>query len=184
MIKPIYLYGSEVLRKVAEPFDLNDKEGLAQLVTDLWDTLAVADGCGLAAPQIGVSTRVLVVDGDCLSDDMPYLKGFKRVMVNPVLLAESDAKCEYSEGCLSIPGIYYDVVRPKSITVEYYNENLEKITESFDKFDCRMIQHEMSHLDGVVFTDLVPPIRKKILQGKLSNIAKGKIRTQYKSTIK
>ena len=105
-------------------------------------------------------------------------------MINPVLLEESEQKCEYSEGCLSVPGIYYDVQRPKAITVEYYNENFELVKESFDKFDCRMIQHEMSHLDGHVFTDLIPPIRKKMLSGKLSNISKGKIRTQYKSVVK
>lgn len=184
MIKPIFLYGSEVLRQVAKDADLNDKEGLTALIADLWDTLAVADGCGLAAPQIGVSLRVLVVDGDCLAEDMPYLKGFKRTMINPVVLEESDQKCEYSEGCLSVPGIYADVVRPKKIKVEYYNGSFEKVVEEFDLFACRMVQHEMSHLDGVLFTDIVAPIRKKMIKGKLAGIAKGKIRTHYKSIIK
>lgn len=184
MIQPIYLYGSEVLRKVAEPADLNDKEGLKALVQDLWDTLAVADGCGLAAPQIGVSLRVLVVDGDAVADGYDYLKGFKRVLINPVVIGESKTKCEYGEGCLSVPGIYGDVVRPESITVEYYNENFEKVTETFDKFGCRMVQHEMSHLDGVLFTDLLPQIRKKMVGGKLANIAKGKVGTHYRSKIK
>ena len=184
MIQAIYLYGSEVLRKVAEPFDLNDTEGLKALIQDLKDTLKVADGCGLAAPQIGVSLRVLIVDGTAMVDDMPYLKDFKRVMINPVLLEESEKKCEYAEGCLSLPNIYDDVCRPESIKVEYYNENFEKVTEELDKFACRMVQHEMSHLDGCVFTDLVPPIRRKMLQGKLANIAKGKVRTQYKTIIK
>lgn len=184
MIKPIFLYGSEVLRKVAPAADLNDREGLTALVKDLWDTLAVADGCGLAAPQIGVSLRVLVVDGDGLAEEMPYLKGFKRVMINPVLLEESDQKCDYTEGCLSVPNLYYDVTRAKAIKVEYYDENFEKKVESFDKFDCRMVQHEMSHLDGHLFTDLIAPIRRKMIQGKLQNISKGKVRTQYKTIIK
>ena len=184
MIQPIYLYGSEGLRRTAEPVDLNDREGIAALVQDLKDTLKVSEGCGLAAPQIGVSKRVLIVDGDEVADNFPYLKGFKRTLINPVVLEESDKKCEYSEGCLSVPGIYSDVVRPETIKVEYYDEELKKVTETFDKFGARMIQHEMSHLDGVLFTDLVPPIRRKMLSSKLIGIAKGKVSTHYKSRIK
>ena len=131
MIRPIYLYGSEVLRQVAAPADLSDREYLDNLVTDLKETLAKAEGCGLAAPQIGESVRVLIVDGRDMADVYPYLEGFTRVMINPVIIEESDRKSEYSEGCLSIPGIYYDVVRPESMTVEYYNEKLEKVTEKF-----------------------------------------------------
>lgn len=184
MIRPIYLYGSEVLRKVAEPANIEDREAVSELVKDLWETLAVADGCGLAAPQIGVSTRVVVVDGTEMADEMPYLKDFKRTIINPVVVEESAEQCEYAEGCLSVPGIYANVTRPKSMTVEYYNENFEKVTEKFELFACRMVQHEMSHLDGGLFVDIVPPIRKKMIAGKLSNISKGKIRTQYKSLIK
>ena len=180
MIQPIYLYGSEVLRKKAEPIDLNDKEGIAALVQDLKDTLKVSEGCGIAAPQIGVSKRVLIVDGDEVADTYSYLKGFKRTLINPVVLEESEKKCEYSEGCLSVPGIYSDVVRPESLTVEYYNEQLEKVTETFDKFGARMIQHEMSHLDGVLFTDHASPIRRKMLTGKLMNISRGNVRTRYR----
>lgn len=184
MIRPIYLYGSEILRKVADEADLADKEGIKALVEDLWDTLKVSDGCGLAAPQIGVGLRVVVVDGDTMSEMFPYLKGFRRAFVNPVIISESDTFCEYNEGCLSIPGIYADVRRPEAIDVEYYDENLNKKTEHFDKFACRMIEHELSHLDGVLFTDLVAPIRRKMIAGKLSNIAKGKVGTSYKSKIK
>lgn len=184
MIRPIYLYGSEVLRKRASEVDLADKEGIAALVTDLRETLAKADGCGLAAPQIGVGSRVVLVDGRELTDVYPYLEGFVRVMVNPVILEESEQKCEYSEGCLSVPGIYADVVRPSSIKVEYYDENLEKVVEDFDGFACRIVQHELSHLDGGMFTDLVSPIRRKMLAKKLLNIAQGKTRTAYNSKIK
>lgn len=184
MIQPIYLYGSEVLRARAEEVDLNDKEGIAQLVADLEETLKVADGCGLAAPQIGVSKRVVIVDGTVMADVYDYLADFKRVMINPVVTEESERRCEFSEGCLSIPGIYADVVRPDSITVRYFNENLEEVTEKFDKFACRMVQHELSHLDGVVFTDLVAPIRKKIIAKKLLNISHGKVSTHYKTKLK
>ena len=142
MVKPIYLYGSEVLRDVAAPADLSDKAYIDGLVADLKDTLAKAEGCGLAAPQIGESVRVLIVDGYC------------------------------------------DVARPDSMTVEYYDENLEKKTETFDKFACRMVQHEMSHLDGDLFVDHVPPIRKKIISKKLMNISKGRVPARYITKIK
>ncbi len=184
MIQPIYLYGSGVLREVAAPADLNDKEGISTLVKDLWETLAASDGCGLAAPQIGDGRRVAVVDGDVMADVFPYLKGFKRTFINPVVLSESESSCEYNEGCLSVPGIYADVRRSESIEVEYYDENFEKKTESFDKFAARMIQHEFSHLDGVLFTDLVAPVRKKMISRKLQSIARGKVGTAYKSKIK
>ncbi len=184
MIKPIYLYGAEVLRKVAEPADLNSKEELKTLVQDLKDTLKASDGCGLAAPQIGVSLRVAIVDGDVMSDVYPYLKGFFRVFINPIVVEESEKSCEYSEGCLSIPGIYADVRRPESMEVEYYDENFEKKREKFDKFAARMVQHEFSHLDGELFTDLVAPIRRKIIAGKLRNISRGKVGTAYKSKLK
>ena len=184
MIKPIFLYGSEVLRKVAVPADLRDKDYLDGLITDLKETLAKAEGCGLAAPQIGESVRVLIVDGREMADVYPYLEGFTRVMINPVIIEESDRKCEYSEGCLSVPGIYCDVTRPESMTVEYYDEKLEKVTEKFDKFACRMVQHEMSHLDGDLFVDHVAPIRKKIISKKLINISRGRVSARYTTKLK
>lgn len=184
MIQPIYLYGSEVLRKVAAEADINNKEEILTLVQDLKDTLQRAEGCGLAAPQIGVSKRVVIVDGRDMVDVYPYLKDFFRVMINPEIVEESESECEYNEGCLSVPGIYADVRRPESMTVEYYDENLEKKTETFDKFACRMVQHEMSHLDGILFTDIVAPIRRKMLAKKLQNISHGKVGTHYNSKIK
>ena len=184
MIQPIYIYGSEVLRKKAEPVDLNDKEGITALVQDLKDTLAKAEGCGLAAPQIGVSKRVVIVDGREMVDVYPYLDGFTRTLINPVIVEESDDKCTYSEGCLSIPQIYADVTRPSRITVEYYDEALNPVRESFDKFACRMVQHELSHLDGDLFTDHVAPIRKKIIAKKLQGIAKGKVSAHYSVKLK
>ncbi len=184
MIQPIYLYGSEVLRKKAEPMDLTDTEGIKTLVQDLKDTLAHADGCGLAAPQIGVSRRVVIVDGTELTETYDYLKDFRRTLINPVITAVSDKQCEYNEGCLSIPGIYADIRRPASVTVEYYDEDLNKVTETFDKFAARMVQHELSHLEGDVFTDHMPPIRKKMLMKKLQNISKGKVQARYNTKVK
>jgi len=184
MIQPIYLYGADVLRQKAAAADLTKKEELTNLIQDLKDTLARADGCGLAAPQIGVSLRVLIVDGTEMTDVYSYLKDFRRTMINPVVLEESEDTCEYSEGCLSIPGIYADVRRPSKITVEYYDESFTKVTETFDKFACRMVQHEMSHLDGELFTDFVAPIRKKMIAKKLVGIAHGKASTHYKTKLR
>ena len=181
MILPIYLYGSQVLRNENLEVDLQDREGIAKLLEDMKETLKLADGCGLAAPQVGVNLRMVIVDGRDLSDTYDYLKDFFRVMINPVVLEESEQTCEYSEGCLSIPGVYAEVTRPEKIKVEYYNENLEKVVEEFDRFACRMVQHELSHLEGNLFTDNVSPIRRKMLSRKLQAISKGSVQTRYKS---
>lgn len=181
MILPIYLYGSDVLRRENAEADLNDKEGLAKLIADMKETLKVADGCGLAAPQVGVNLRVVIVDGTDLSDTYDYLKDFRRTMINPVVIEESEETCEYSEGCLSVPGVYAEVRRPSRIKVEYYNEDLEKVVEEFDRFGCRMVQHELSHLEGSLFVDEISPIRRKMMARKLQAISKGAVQTRYKS---
>lgn len=181
MILPIYLYGSDVLRNENVEADLNDKETLLKLIEDMKETLKAADGCGLAAPQVGVNQRVVIVDGRELSDTYDYLKDFFRVMINPVVLEESEQTCEFSEGCLSVPGIYAEVTRPSRIKVEYYDGNLEKVVEEFDRFACRMVQHELSHLDGNLFVDNVSPIRRKMIARKLQAISRGSVQTRYKS---
>ncbi|MBO5498744.1 MAG: peptide deformylase [Bacteroidales bacterium] len=181
MILPIYLYGSEKLRNENAEADLQDKEGLTRLIADMKETLKVADGCGLAAPQVGVNLRVVIVDGSDLTETYDYLKDFRRVMINPVVLEESEETCEFSEGCLSVPGIYAEVTRPSKIKVEYYDENFEKVVEEFDRFACRMVQHELSHLDGNLFVDNVSPIRRKMIARKLQAISKGAVQTRYRS---
>lgn len=181
MILPIYLYGSEKLRNENMEADLQDREGLQKLIADMKDTLKVADGCGLAAPQVGVNLRVVIVDGSELTDTYDYLKDFRRVMINPVVLEESEETCDFSEGCLSVPGIYAEVTRPSRIKVEYYDENFEKVVEEFDRFGCRMVQHELSHLEGNLFVDIVSPIRRKMIARKLQAISKGTVQTRYKS---
>lgn len=185
MILPIYVYGSQVLRDKAQPLDVEhaDKTEIQTLVSDMFETMKNADGVGLAGPQVGKDLRILVVDGSDFSDEYAYLKNFKRCMINPVVLEESAETIEYSEGCLSIPDIHCDIVRPKKIKVEYYNEDFEKKVEEFDEFSCRMVQHEMDHLDGVMFVDRAAQIRKKMLRSKLYNISKGKVRTFYKTKL-
>ena len=183
MILPIYIYGSEVLRERAGEFDLSAPDAaevIARLIPDMFETMYLADGVGLAATQVGKSIRVLVVDGAPLADDMPELKDFKRAMINPVVLEESEETIEYNEGCLSIPDINAGVVRPRRITVEYYDQNFDKRREELDNFACRMVQHEIDHLNGILFTDLCAPIRRKMLQSKLGNIMNGKVKTHYK----
>ena len=181
MILPIYLYGAEVLRNENKEADLNDKEGILKLIEDMKETLKVADGCGLAAPQVGVNTRIVIVDGRELTETYDYLHDFFRVMINPVVLEESEDTCEYSEGCLSVPGVYAEVRRPSKIKVEYYTENFEKVVEDFDRFGCRMVQHELAHLEGNLFVDNISPIRRKMIARKLQGISRGAVQTRYKS---
>ena len=145
------------------------------------ETMEKADGVGIAAPQVGLAIRLLIVDGAPFGEDDPELAAFRRVMINPVLLEESEERCEYSEGCLSVPGVYAEVRRPSKIKVEYYNENFEKVVEDFDRFACRMVQHELSHLEGSLFVDDISPIRRKMIARKLQAISKGSVQTRYKS---
>lgn len=182
MILPIYVYGSEVLREKTTPIDIEsaDKEELGRFVADMFETMYNADGVGLAAPQVGDGRRILVVDGSDVVEIYPELKGFKRVMINPELLEESEETADFGEGCLSVPDIHCNVVRPEKIRVRYYDAELKQVEEELDGFACRMVQHEMDHLEGHLFTDRVAPIRRKMIAAKLHNIAKGKVRTSYK----
>lgn len=182
MVLPIYLYGQQVLREEAKDVDLaTEKEEVTKLVANMWETLAVADGCGLAAPQVGVSKKIFIVDGTGLSDTYGYLKDFKRTMINPEIVSESEGTAEYSEGCLSVPGIYAEVRRPESLTIRYLDENFNEVTETLDKFSARIVQHEYEHLTGHMFVDDLAPIRKKMISRKLQNIAKGKTQTHYRT---
>ncbi len=184
MILPIFVYGAEILREKAKEIDVTQeglKEELKVLVSNMWETMTKADGVGLAAPQIGRPIRLLIVDGSLLSEDYPQLADFKRAMINPVLVEESKEEIEFNEGCLSIPDIHCGVIRPKTIRVSYYDTDFVKREESFDDFACRMVQHEMDHLDGILFTDKAAPIRRKMIQGKLNNIKSGKTKTFYKT---
>lgn len=180
MILPIYLYGSQVLRTPAQEDDLSDREGLKKLIEDMVETMHHADGCGLAAPQVGISKRILVVDGDDLADRYPELKGFHREMINPRFTFESEERCSYEEGCLSIPNVDAEITRPQKIRVRYINPEFAEVEEDFDGFAARMIQHEMDHLDGILFVDHATPIRKKMLTGKLMGITKGKVHPRYR----
>ena len=178
MILPIYLYGQPVLRKETE--EIENTPELKQLIADMFETLTQAEGCGLAAPQVGKPWRLFVVDGSELAEDYPECKDFKRVFINPELLEESEETCTYSEGCLSLPGISENVVRPERVVMRYFDENFQEHEEEFTGFCARIVQHEYDHLEGHVFTDRISPIRRTFVRNKLTSIAKGKVGARYK----
>lgn len=178
MILPIYLYGQPVLRKEAE--EIENTPELNQFIADMFETLTHAEGCGLAAPQVGKPWRLFVIDADELAEDYPECKGFKKVFINPEMIEESEETCSYSEGCLSLPGISENVVRPTTIKINYQDENFVEHEEEFTGFQARIIQHEYDHLEGHVFTDRISPIRKTFVRNKLTSIAKGKTVAKYK----
>lgn len=146
----------------------------------MFETLTQAEGCGLAAPQVGKPWRLFVIDADELAEDYPECKGFKKVFINPEMIEESEETCSYSEGCLSLPGISENVVRPTTIKINYQDENFVEHEEEFTGFQARIIQHEYDHLEGHVFTDRISPIRKTFVRNKLTSIAKGKTVAKYK----
>ncbi|KAB2872268.1 MAG: peptide deformylase [Bacteroidales bacterium] len=179
MIYPICIYGSPVLRKVAQ--DINpDYPNLKQLISDMFDSMYQSDGIGLAAPQIGLSIRLFVIDGTPLVEDDPSLKDFKKAFINAHIVERFDEISRFSEGCLSIPNIHEEVDRESKIRIKYVDENFEPHEEVFEGVAARIIQHEYDHLDGILFTDRLSPIRRQLLKSKLSAISKGKFSTDYK----
>jgi len=146
----------------------------------MWETMYKTDGIGLAAPQIGKSVRVFVIDASYLAEDYPETKDFKRAFINAHIVEESGEEWDFNEGCLSIPGIREDVNRKSKIKIQYVNENWEPQEEEFEGALARVIQHEYDHLDGKMFTDRLSPIRRRLLKGKLAAITKGKVDIKYK----
>lgn len=179
MIYPIYIYGSSVLRKVAEEV-APDYPELKEFASDMFETMYESDGVGLAAPQIGKSLRMFVIDADPFSKDYPEGKGFKRVCINPEILERSDDTWFFNEGCLSVPGVHEDVERPSEVKVRYFDENFVEHIENLDGINARVFQHELDHLDGNVFTDRLAPIRKTLLKGRLQKMSKGNYKAAYR----
>jgi len=179
MILPIYLYGQPVLRKKAEvvPEDYPD---LKQLVANMYETMYNAEGVGLAAPQVGLPLRLLVIDADVMADDFPECKGFKRTMINPEITEKSEETISMEEGCLSLPDIHEKVPRAKKIKITYWDENLVSHEEELEDFSARVVQHEYEHLDGGLFIDSISSIRRQLNKGKLNNLTKGVARCTYK----
>jgi peptide deformylase len=186
MILPIVAYGDPVLKKVAEEIE-DDYPKLDELIENMFETMYNANGVGLAAPQIGKSIRLFVVDASPFAEDedLPEeerkeLESFKKVFINPIILEEDGKPWNFQEGCLSIPGIHEDVSRKPEITIEYYDENWELLEETYSGVIARVIQHEYDHIEGILFTDYVNPLKKRVLKKKLSNISKGAVNVDYR----
>jgi peptide deformylase len=180
MILPVYLYGHPVLRKESQEVPA-DYPGLKPLVANMFDTMYQAEGIGLAAPQVGLSLRLLVIDAEAMASDYKDCKGFKRVMINPEIVEFSEEEIAIEEGCLSLPGIHEKVSRAARIRVTYTDENGEAHDETIEGFAARVVQHECEHLDGQVFIDNIPPIRRQLNKRKLTNIIKGTTPCSYKT---
>lgn len=180
MIYPIYVYGMPVLRKVCEDIT-PDYPDLSKVIENMYATMDHADGVGLAAPQIGKSIRLVVVDLDVLSSDFPEYKGFRKVFINPHITEFfNEETSTQEEGCLSVPQISESVTRPTKIRVKYQDVDFNEHEEIVEGFLARCMQHEFDHLDGVLFVDRISPMRKTMIRGKLSAMLKGKVRTHYK----
>lgn len=187
MILPIVAYGAPVLRKVAG--DINeDYPDLQKFIANMWDTMYYSNGVGLAAPQVNKDIRVFVVDTEQIFENLeddekgkyPDEPGIKRVFINPHVKELEGEEWAYNEGCLSIPKIREDIMRPETIVLEYLDEDFRPRTEAFNGITARVIQHEYDHLEGKLFIDYLKPLRRKMLQGKLTDISKGKVRVDYK----
>ncbi len=181
MILPIYAYGQPVLKKKAALIT-NDYPDLQLLIANMWETMYNAHGVGLAAPQVGLSIRLFVVDTTQITDenDVPIKDGFKKVFINAEMLDQSGEAWTYEEGCLSIPDIRGDVDRQPDIRLRYVDENFMPHEETFSGVNARVIQHEYDHIDGVLFTDRLKPLKKRLLQRKLEAIRQGKVSSDYK----
>lgn len=182
MVYPIVVYGHPVLRKVAEKIDRNYPQ-LEQIINDLFETLYRSEGLGLAAPQIGKSIRVFVIDGSQVADDEPELADFKKVFINAQISEKYGDLQLMTEGCLSIPGLREEINRESYIRITYYDEHWNFYDEVYEGFKARIIQHEYDHLDGIMFTDKVSPLKKRLLKGKLNAISKGKFDAEYKTIL-
>lgn len=186
MILPIVAYGDPVLRKVGTDID-KDYPNLSSLIDNMWETMYHAHGVGLAAPQIGLPIRMFMVDVTPFADDEDLteeeqnkLKNFKRVFINAKILEETGKEWAFNEGCLSIPEVREDVVRKDTLTISYMDENFESHEETYDGMLARVIQHEYDHIEGILFTDKLSSLKKRLLKGRLSNISKGKINVDYR----
>lgn len=182
MIYPIVVYGDPVLKRRGKDLE-KEKIDVIQLSNDMFETMEGANGIGLAAPQIGKSIRMFVVDGTPIEDEDEDMSDFRKVFINPEIIKEYGEDWVFEEGCLSIPDIREEVERIENLRIRYFDENWEEHEEEFGGMKARIIQHEYDHIEGVLFTDHISSFKKKILKGKLTNISKGKVKTSYRIKI-
>ncbi|MGC1205836.1 MAG: peptide deformylase [Flavobacteriaceae bacterium] len=186
MILPIVAYGDPVLKKIGTEIT-KDYPKLDELLVNMFETMYNAFGVGLAAPQIGLPIRIFLVDTSPFSEDEDFtdeekneLKNFKRVFINAKITKEEGDEWAFNEGCLSIPDVREDVFRQPRVTIEYVDENFKSHTETFEGLIARVIQHEYDHIEGVLFTDKLSSLKKRLIKGRLSNISKGEIHVDYR----
>lgn len=179
MILPIVAYGDAVLKKKAQPIP-KDYPKLQEVIADMFATMYNAKGVGLAAPQIGLSIRLFVVDASPFAEDEELLRGFKKIFINARVLNEDGTKWKFNEGCLSIPGVREDIFRKPEIEIEYEDENFVKHKEEFSGLAARIIQHEYDHIEGVLFPDRISAMRRQLIRGSLADISNGKVDVDYK----
>ena len=179
MILPVTAYGHPVLKKVAKDIE-KEYPNLNKLIEDMFETMYSSKGVGLAAPQVDVSIRLIVIDATPYSEDHPETKNFKKVMINPHIISENGDDWIFNEGCLSIPDIREDVVRKSKIKIQYRDENFNQFEEDYDGILARIIQHEYDHLEGILFVERLTPLKKMLLKRKLSDISKGNIKVDYR----
>lgn len=177
MIYSIVAYGDPVLKKAASEIKKGEID-VKQLAQEMFETMYEASGVGLAAPQIGKSIRMFVVDAEAMDEE--ECAGFKKVFINPEMIEEHGKEWTFNEGCLSIPDIREDVDRPEMIRIRYFDENWNEHEEEYDGLKARVIQHEYDHIEGILFTDHISAFRKRLIKGKLQNISKGKVSPPYK----
>lgn len=182
MILPIYAFGQNVLKKVAVDIDLKDPE-LASLISDMWETMYNAKGIGLAAPQVGKSVRIFLVDTAQIAEEGED-KGLKEVFINAQVIQETGDTWSYEEGCLSIPRLTGDVERPEKIEIKYYDADMKEQHRTFQGMEARVIQHEYDHIEGILFTERLKPLKKRLMSRKLDHIKKGNIDVDYKMKFK
>lgn len=181
MILPIYIYGQPVLRKESADIE-KDYPNLKELLANMFETMEEANGVGLAAPQIGLNIRVVVIDLDVLSEDFPEYKGFKKGFINPHIIEYDETNTEsLEEGCLSLPGIQEKVTRPTRIHVQYLDEDLNEHDEWVEGYLTRVMQHEFDHLDAKMFIDRISPLRKQLIKSKLKALLQGRYRCSYRT---
>ncbi len=179
MILPVYAYGSPLLRKISDDIG-PDFDGLSDLIDNMFETMSSSEGVGLAAPQVGLSIRLFVVDANIYADEEPSLKGFRKVFINPDIYHYAGDEELITEGCLSIPAIHEEVSRPGIIRIRYVDGLFQEHDEKFIGMAARIIQHEYDHLDGILFTDKLSVLKKRLLKGKLRDISRGKTNAHYK----
>lgn len=181
MILPIYIYGQPVLRKESADIE-KDYPNLKELLANMFETMKEANGVGLAAPQIGLNIRVVVIDLDVLSEDFPEYKGFKKGFINPHIIEYDETNTEsLEEGCLSLPGIQEKVTRPTRIHVQYLDEDLNEHDEWVEGYLARVMQHEFDHLDAKMLIDRISPLRKQLIKSKLKALLQGRYRCSYRT---